>query len=159
TNTFSYKGFDLSIFLNGSYGGKILNALKYSTAGLSSLYQNQMAYTANFWSEENPNSDIPAPRIGDNPNLYNSDRFIESASYLKIQNVMLGYTLPSEWVKRARFSKAKFYVSGQNLYTFTNYSGLDPEVGQNNQSVFLRNVDLGRYPAARTITFGVNAEF
>lgn len=159
TNTFSYKGFDLSIFLNGSYGGKILNALKYSTAGLSSLYQNQMAYTANFWSAENPNSDIPAPRIGDNPNLYNSDRFLESASYLKIQNVTLGYTLPSEWVKRARFAKAKFYVSGQNLYTFTNYSGLDPEVGQSNQSVFLRNVDLGRYPAARTITFGVNAEF
>ncbi|WP_158798538.1 TonB-dependent receptor [Pedobacter sp. L105] len=159
TNNFSYKSFDLSIFLNGSYGAKIFNALKYSTEGLSGLYTNQLAEAANYWTPSNPNSNIPAPKIGDNPNLYNSNRFLESGSFLRIQNVQLGYTLPADWVKRIKLNRLKVYVSGQNLYVFTKYSGLDPEVGAFNQNVFLTNVDMGRYPIARTITFGINAEF
>ena len=160
TNTFSFRNFDLSIFLNGSQGGKILNALKYTTAGLASLYQNQLAESANFWTPTNANSNIPAPKSGtDNPNLKMSDRFLESASFLRIQNVNLGYNLPSNVLKPLRLSRLKAYVSVQNLYTFTNYSGLDPEIGSTNQNVFLTNVDLGRYPIPRTITFGINAEF
>lgn len=159
TNNFSYKSFDLSIFLNGSYGGKILNALKYSTENLGGLYQNQTVESANYWTLANPNSNIPAPKIGDNPNLYNSDRFQESASFLRLQNVQLGYNFSGALVKRIKLNRLKVYVSGQNLYVFTKYSGLDPEVGSFNQNVFLTNVDMGRYPIARTITFGVNAEF
>lgn len=160
TNSFSYKSFDLSIFLNGSQGGEILNALKYTTAGLASLYQNQLSSSANFWSPSNPNSNIPAPKSGtDNPNLKMSDRFMESASFLRIQNVNLGYNVPSSLLKTIHVSRLKAYVSVQNLYTFTNYSGLDPEIGSTNQNVFLSNVDLGRYPIPRTITFGINAEF
>jgi TonB-linked SusC/RagA family outer membrane protein len=160
TNTFSYSNFDLSIFLNGSQGGKILNALKYTTAGLASLYQNQLAESANFWTPTNTGSNIPAPKSGtDNPNLKMSDRFLESASFLRIQNVNLGYNLPSNVLKPLRLSRLKTYVSVQNLYTFTKYSGLDPEIGSTNQNVFLTNVDLGRYPIPRTITFGINAEF
>ncbi|MEP6927912.1 MAG: TonB-dependent receptor [Ginsengibacter sp.] len=159
TNTFSYKSFDLSIFLNGSYGAKIFNALNYQVAGLSGLYQNQLASVSNFWTPANPNSDIPAPRSGDNPNLLNSDRFIENGSYLRIQNVNLGYTLPQSISKRLKLSRLKVYAGGQNLYVFTPYKGLDPEIGALNQNVFLTNVDLGRYPIPRTITFGINAQF
>ena len=160
TNYFSYKDFDLTIFLNGSYGGKILNALKFETEGLSGLYQNQVAAAANFWTPSNPNSTIPAPRGGlANNNLVMSDRFLESASFLRIQNVRLGYNLPQRWAKYAKLNHLKVYVSGQNLYVFTKYTGLDPEVGSFNQNPTLMNVDNGRYPAPRTIVFGVNAEF
>ncbi|MGZ3925661.1 MAG: SusC/RagA family TonB-linked outer membrane protein [Mucilaginibacter sp.] len=160
TNNFSYKEFDLSIFLNGSYGGKILNALKFETEGLSGLYQNQLAAAANFWTPANPNSNIPSPRGGlANNNLVMSDRFLESASFLRIQNVRLGYSLPARWAHYGKLNHLKVYVSGQNLYVFTKYSGLDPEVGSFNQNATLMNVDNGRYPSPRTIVFGLNAEF
>jgi TonB-linked SusC/RagA family outer membrane protein len=159
TNTFNFKSFDLSIFLNGSYGAKIFNVLNYQVASLGSLYQNQLASVANFWTPTNSNSNTPRPSSGDNPNLYNSDRFIESGSFLRIQNVSLGYNVPAAFVKRVKLTRLRVYASGQNLYVFTPYKGLDPEIGSNNQNVFLTNVDLGRYPIPRTITFGINAEF
>jgi TonB-linked SusC/RagA family outer membrane protein len=159
TNTFAYKSLDLSIFLNGSYGAKIFNVLNYQIASLGSLYQNQLASVANFWTPTNSNSNTPRPSAGDNPNLYNSDRFIESGSYLRIQNVSLGYTFPNSVIRKMKLNRLRVYASGQNLYVFTPYKGLDPEIGSNNQNVFLTNVDLGRYPIPRTITFGINAEF
>jgi hypothetical protein len=159
TNNFTYKVFDLSIFLYGSYGGKILNYLNYSIQGLNGLYQNQSAEAANYWSPTNVNADIPAPRGGVNPNLNMSTRFLQSASFLRFQNVRVGYSLPSDWAKRIALSRLKLYVSAQNLFVITKYKGLDPEVGQQNQNVFLTNVDLGRYPSPRTFTLGINAEF
>ncbi|TDG37284.1 TonB-dependent receptor [Pedobacter changchengzhani] len=159
TNNFSYKNFDLSIFLNGSYGSKIFNALNYKISNLAGLYTNQLASVANYWTPTNSDSNIPAPKSGDNPNLKNSDRFLESGSFLRIQNVNLGYNVPLKYIQRVKLSGLKVYVSAQNLYTFTNYTGLDPEIGAINQNVFLSNVDLGRYPSPRVITFGVNAKF
>jgi hypothetical protein len=160
TNTFTYKDFDLSIFLNGSYGGKVLNAVDYQIAGMYGLYQNQLASAANFWTPANPTSNIPTPRSGfGNNNLVMSDRFLESASYLRLQNVRFGYNLPYKWAKYVKMSHLKAYVSGQNLYVFTKYSGLDPEVGSLNQNPTLQNIDYGRYPTPRIITFGLNAEF
>jgi len=160
TNTFSYKDFDLSIFLNGSYGGKILNAVDFQTEGEYGLYMNQTATTSNFWTPSNPNSNIPTPRSGfGNNNLVMSDRFLESASFLRLQNVRLGYNLPSQWAKYIKMSHLKVFVSGQNLYVFTKYSGLDPEVGSLDQNPTLQNIDYGRYPTPRIITGGVNAEF
>ncbi|MDF2432602.1 MAG: TonB-dependent starch-binding outer membrane protein SusC [Mucilaginibacter sp.] len=160
TNTFTYKDFDLSIFLNGSYGGKILNAVDYQIAGMYGLYQNQLATQANFWTPSNPNSNIPAPRSGfGNNNLVMSDRFLESASYLRLQNVRLGYNLPAKWARYVKMTRLKAFVSGQNLYVFTKYTGLDPEVGSLNQNPTLQNIDYGRYPSPRVITFGLNAEF
>lgn len=160
TNNFSYKNFDLSIFLNGSHGGKILNALNYQIAGLSGLYSNQLASSSNFWSPSNPTSDIPAPKAGiANNNLVMSDRFLESASFLRVQNVRFGYTLPDKWIKHAKLSRLSVFASGQNLYVFTKYSGLDPEIGSLNQNPIYSNIDMGRYPIPRTITFGINAQF
>lgn len=159
TNNFSYKAFYLNIFFQGSYGGKILNALDYAIGSLNSLYVNQLASSANYWTPSNPNSNIPAPKGGQNYNLEMSDRFLQSASYLRLQNVQLGYNLPETWAKYVAMSKLKVYCSAQNVLVITGYKGLDPEVGQQNQNVFLTNVDLGRYPSPRTITFGINAEF
>jgi hypothetical protein len=160
TNTFTYKQFDLSVFFYGSYGGKILDALEYETAGLSSLYQNQLASTANYWTPSNPNSNIPAPRAGiSNPNLVMSNRFLESASFLRLQNVRLGYTLPALWAKDIAMHSLKVYISGQNLFVITKYPGLDPEVGSFNQNPLISNIDLGRYPTPQVFTLGVNAQF
>ncbi|WP_311953742.1 TonB-dependent receptor [Mucilaginibacter terrae] len=160
TNNFSFKAFDLSIFLNGSYGAKILNVLNRTIGGMSSLYQNQLASVAGFWTPTNTGSNIPAPKGGtDNPNLVISDRYIESGSYLRIQNINLGYNLPAKLINRVSLSRLRVYASVQNLYTFTPYKGYDPEIGSANQNVFQTNIDLGRYPIPRTITFGVNAEF
>ena len=160
TNNFTFKDFDLSIFLNGSQGGKILNAVKFQTEGLYGLYQNQLAEASNYWTTSNPTSNIPAPRSGfGNNNLVMSDRFLENASFLRIQNVRLGYNLPSSYAKYVAMSHLKVFVSGQNLYVFTKYSGLDPEIGSLNQNPVLQNIDYGRYPIPRVITFGLNAEF
>jgi TonB-linked SusC/RagA family outer membrane protein len=160
TNNFSYKDFDLSIFLTGSHGGKILNAVDFQLLGGYQLYQNQSAAEANYWTPTNTNTNIPTPRSGfGNNNLVMSDRFLESASYLRLQNVRLGYNLPSRWARYAKLNHLKVFVSGQNLYVFTKYSGLDPEVGSLNQNPTLQNIDYGRYPTPRVISFGLNAEF
>ncbi len=160
SNNFTYKDFDLSIFLNGSQGGKILNAVNFQAMGMYSLYMNQRAEAANFWTPENPTSNIPAPRSGfGNNNLVMSDRFLESASYLRIQNVRLGYNLPAKWASKVKMARLKVYCSGQNLHVFSKYSGLDPEVGSLNQNPILQNIDYGRYPTPRIITVGINAEF
>ncbi|AMP99673.1 hypothetical protein AY601_2790 [Pedobacter cryoconitis] len=160
TNTFSYKSFDFTLFLNGSYGSRIMNLLNNTMGNLAAVYQNQYAAYSNFWTPQNPNSNIPAPKIGiDNPNLLVSDRYVESGSFLRIQNVSLGYKVPSAWIKKLKLTNLKVYSSVQNLYTFTKYKGYDPEIGAMNQSALLNNIDLGRYPIARTITFGMNAQF
>ncbi|TDX02405.1 SusC/RagA family TonB-linked outer membrane protein [Dinghuibacter silviterrae] len=160
SNDFTYKGFELSVFLTGSQGGKILNALAFQTEGLYGLYMNQTAAMANYWTPSNPNSNIPTPRSGwGNNNLVMSDRFLENASFLRLQNVRFGYNLPSEWAKYVKMSHLKAYVSGQNLHVWTKYSGLDPEVGSLNQNPLLQNIDYGRYPVPRVITVGINAEF
>jgi TonB-linked SusC/RagA family outer membrane protein len=159
-NDFTYKNFDLYIFLVGSQGGKVLNAVSFQTQGMYGLYLNQLSSVANYWTPANPNSNIPTPRASfGNNNLVMSDRFLEDASYLRIQNVRLTYNFPTNITRALKMSHLKAYVSGQNLYVFTKYSGLDPEVGSLNQSPILQNVDYGRYPTPRVITFGLNVEF
>ena len=160
TNSFTYRNFDLTVFVYGSYGGKILDALEYETEGLDGLYQNQLAATANYWTPQNPNSNIPRPRGGlGNPNLVMSDRFLESASFARLQTVRLGYKLPAEWARHIAMNTLGIYVSGQNLFVISKYPGLDPEVGSFNQNPTLQNIDLGRYPSPRVLTVGVNAQF
>lgn len=160
TNTFTYKAFDVSIFLQGTYGSKILNLTQRTVGGLSSLYTNQFASAANYWTPTNTNTNIPAPRSGiDNPNLFISDRFVEDGSYARIQNVNVSYNVPVSFINRVKLNRLKVYASVQNLYTFTKYSGYDPEVGAFNQNSLQMNVENGRYPLPRTVTVGVNAEF
>lgn len=88
-----------------------------------------------------------------------STRFIEDGSYLRIQNIKLGYNIPAELASKMRAQNLRVYASIQNLYTFTNYSGYDPEIGAFNQNPLLQNVDMGRYPSPRIFTLGVDIDF
>ncbi|MCB0642517.1 MAG: TonB-dependent receptor, partial [Phaeodactylibacter sp.] len=103
---------------------------------------------------------LPRPTTNDNNrNNRMSDRFIEDGSYIRIQNVRLSYTLPALWTQKVRIQRLQLYANVQNLYTITNYSGYDPEIGAFNQDPLLQNVDMGRYPSPRLYTLGVNVDF
>ncbi|MCB0635636.1 MAG: SusC/RagA family TonB-linked outer membrane protein, partial [Lewinella sp.] len=176
-NQFTYGPLELTIYLNGAYGAEVLNYSRVVIEGQTSVFNNQAATVADRaqvvminpeGSAEdpenvylaNPGTDIPRPTTNDNNrNNRMSDRFIEDASYLRIQNVRLGYTLPQALTQRIRIQRLKLYVNAQNLFTFTNYSGYDPEIGSFNQDPLLQNVDMGRYPSPRLITFGVDVDF
>ena len=94
-----------------------------------------------------------------NGNNRMSDRWLEDATYLRIQNISLRYNVPQRWCKKAFLSAASIYVNVQNVHTFTSYSGYDPEIGAYNQSSLLQNIDRGRYPTPRTYTLGLNLSF
>lgn len=161
TNNFKMGMFDLSIFLQGSQGNEVYNWTRTITEGMTLPSNNQSAEIANRYSAANTNATLPRFANG-NPNGNNriSDRFIEDASYLRIQNINLGCTLPSDFFGKNSFiNQFRIYGSVQNLYTFTNYSGYDPEVGSYNQTAILSGIDFGRYPVPRTFTVGVNVQF
>ncbi len=162
TNEFTYKGFTLSVFLQGSYGNDIYNYVRVWGERMSTTSGNQMASVQKRWTPENTNTTMPRYANADpNDNERVSDRFVEDGSYLRIQNVALGYTLSAAQLpSRLRFVRSvHFYGSVQNLCTFTHYTGLDPEIGSYNGDPLLTGVDVGRYPVPRTITAGVNIEF
>ncbi|WP_225869629.1 SusC/RagA family TonB-linked outer membrane protein [Pedobacter psychroterrae] len=159
TNTFSWKGIDLSVFLYGSQGGNIFNYSRRQTESLSSAYNNQLTTVLNRYSANNPDGDMPRYNQWHNNNSRISDRYIEDASYLRIQNVALGFSLPKSLINKVKVNNARFYLSVQNLYTFTNYSGYDPELGAMNNNVRFMNIDNGHYPVPRTFTLGTNIEF
>ena len=148
-NTFAYKGFDLSIFLQGIAGNKIINANRFWSEAMA-VAQNQTTATLNRWTGEGTSNSMPRAVFNDpNKNTRPSDRYVENGSYLRLKNVTLGYTLPTTLVKKAKLSTARFYISTQNLLTLTKYSGFDPEVGTN-------GIDNNVYPVTRTFTVGVN---
>ncbi|RZK81927.1 MAG: TonB-dependent receptor [Pedobacter sp.] len=159
TNTFSWKGIDLSVFIYGSQGGDIFNYSRRQTESLNSAFSNQLTSVLNRYSTSNPNGDLPRYNQWHNNNTRISDRYIEDGSYLRIQNVALGYNLPKSLISKVKVNNARFYVSVQNLYTFTNYSGYDPELGAINNNVRFMNIDNGHYPIPRTFTIGTNIEF
>lgn len=177
TNNFSYKGFDLTLVLTGAIGGDVLNFTRYKTESLQSLWDNQAAtvadrahygyYDGNPANDvadnvyiTNPDSDIPRfNNLNINQNDRMSTRYIEDGSYLRIQNLSIGYSLPEKIIRKVGLSQARVYFNIQNLYTFTKYSGFDPEIGAYNQSALLQNIDMGRYPTPRTYTLGVTLNF
>ena len=150
-NTFSYKNFDLTIFLQGSYGNDIFNANRMYTEAMS-IIQNQSTAVLGRWTGEGTSNNIPRAIYGDpNQNSRVSDRYIEDGSYLKIKNINLSYTLPKA-VFGQNFNSVKIFVSAQNLVTWTKYSGFDPEVPVN-------GIDNGTYPITRTVSLGLNIGF
>ena len=150
-NTFNYKNFDLTIFLQGSYGNDIFNANRMYTEAMS-IIQNQSSAVLGRWTGEGTSNNIPRAIYGDpNQNSRVSDRYIEDGSYLKIKNINLSYTLPKA-VFGQNFNSVKIFVSAQNLVTWTKYSGFDPEVPVN-------GIDNGTYPITRTVSLGLNIGF
>ena len=159
TNTFRYKNFDLSVFLQGTYGNDVLNYTKRTTEQLSNVYNNQLNTVKDRFTQSNPNGALPRYNQWHNNNFRVSDRFVEDGSYLRIQNVTFGYNLPQTLISKAKIANARVFVTGQNLYTFTKYTGYDPELGAFNSSATFFNIDNGNYPNPRTFTFGANITF
>jgi len=160
TNSFNYKSIDLSVFLQGSVGNDIYNLTRRAGTLNSNLYSNQFTEAADYFSANNPNGHLPRLGAGQaHPNNFLSGRYIEDGSYLRIQNVAIGYSLPVEWISKLKITKLRIYGTIQNLYTFTKYKGYDPEVGSYNQDALLSGIDNGRYPTPRTMTMGFNIEF
>lgn len=159
TNNFEYKGIDLSVFFQWSYGNDIMNAnrLFFESSNNRSRELNQFASYANRWTPENPTSDIPAA-TNSSSNRVISSRIIEDGSYLRLKNVTVGYTFPAKLVKKWKIDKARVYVAAQNLWTCTGYSGYDPEVSVRN-SALTPGLDYSSYPRAYSISFGVSLGF
>ncbi len=160
---FKYKNIDFSVFLNGVYGNEIYNGNRYNLEQQARLF-NVSTAILDRWSPTNPSNTIPKATPGFTGNEVVSDRFIEDGSYTRIRSASLGYTLPGralEGLGNGFISKLRFYVSGQNLLTFTDYSGYDPEIvpllsGGTTSAIGL---DQGRYPQPRTILAGLQVQF
>lgn len=159
TNNFKLYDFDLSIFFQGSHGAKIYNFLRWQTEKMDNPFYNQTTKVLNRYTADNVNGELPRFTNLNTNNVYVSDRYIEDGSYVRIQNITVGYRLPQHIASKALLTNFRLYFSIQNLYTFTKYSGYDPEVGVFNNNVRLQNIDMGHYPVPRTFTFGANVEF
>lgn len=158
TNNFAYKGFDLSVFFQWSYGNDIMNANKlFFENGAYKKDLNQYASYADRWTPENPESNMPAATKSSSNNVISS-RIIEDGSFLRLKTVTLGYTLPKAVITKAGLSNARVYLAAQNLWTWTNYSGYDPEVSVRN-SALTPGLDFSSYPRAFTFSLGVNLGF
>jgi hypothetical protein len=159
TNTFSFKGLDLSVFFQGSFGNDIYNANRQALESLTGPV-NQLTTVLDRWTPTNTNTSIPRAVFNDpNNNGRFSSRWIEDGSYVRLKNVTLGYNLPTALVSKAHIGSLRVYVSGQNLITWTDYSGYDPEVSADPFSSTGFGRDFGVYPQSRTYTVGLNASF
>lgn len=155
TNNFSWKGFDLSIFFQGSVGNEILNQ-NLRVLELFNGQQNAAGVARNRWTASNPSSVIPRAKLDPAPVF--SDRLIEDGTYVRLKNLTFGYTLPQDISKKLKFDSVRLFVTGYNLITWTNYSGFDPEVTSVDNTVS-QGTDAGVYPSSRTITTGFKINF
>ena len=151
-NSLSYKGFELSVFLQGIAGNKIYNANNIDNTGMAAAY-NQTTDVLKRWQGEGTSNSMPRAVFGDpNQNTRVSDRFVEDGSYLRLKNITLSYTFPKQWLQKAQIENARLSLSCENVATITGYSGFDPEVGIN-------GIDQNRYPISRTFSLGLNFNF
>jgi TonB-linked SusC/RagA family outer membrane protein len=185
-NTFTYKNFDLTIFIMGQYGNKLFNYFGRNISNMQSQWDNQLKIVTdrakleaidptvtypsngyNNWFEDinnvrvmNPETSIPRAHYADpNQNTRMSDRYLEDGSFLRIKNISFGYTVPPSFSKKYGIQNLKVYTNMQNLFTFTSYSGFDPEIGQDTLDPYVFGLDNGRYPAPRLVSFGLNITF
>lgn len=156
-----YKGFDFDINFQGVYGNKILNLNRRYIDNMEGNVNGTTIALDRWQSESNPgNGQVnKANRKQTGYNGRTSTWHLEDGSYLRLQNVALGYTLPETWTRHFYVEKMRIYVSGQNLVTFTKYSGYNPEVNARPDSALTPGEDYGTYPLARTFMFGVNVTF
>ena len=151
TNTFSYKGFNLSIFIQGSYGNDIFNASRTEMMGMYDG-KNQITDVLRRWRIPGQITDVPRAGF----DLKNSTYFVEDGSYLRVKDITLSYSFSGDWMRKVHISKLQPYFTATNLLTWTSYSGMDPEVNQWGNSGAVQGIDWGTYPQTRSFTFGVN---
>ena len=151
----AYKNWDLFVSASGSYGNKIFNELACRLDRGNGYYYNPLAEVANRWTPTNPSNTIQ--KASNATSIYTDDRFVEDASYLKIRNIQLGYTLSVPSITKD--TKLRLYVALQNFFTFTSYNGYDPEAnrsGSSETSALYQGIDNGTYPTAKTVLVGLN---
>lgn len=154
TNSFAWKGFDLSVFIQGSYGNQIINTNRQNLEMFTGQ-QNASIVALERWTPNNPSTNIPRAKLDPAPIF--SDRFVEDGSFLRLKSVTLGYTLPKELTNRLKLKAISLYVTGQNLLTWTNYTGFDPEVTSG--SNVSPGTDSGIYPISKTWLAGLRVTF
>ncbi|MBN2262672.1 MAG: TonB-dependent receptor [Prolixibacteraceae bacterium] len=184
SNTFSYKGFELSVFLQYMYGNKIYNSTRQAletlhiAPGQGLIVNSTVESFENRWISsdviddegnviwaQNRHTPYPATNFAGNniDQREGHNGFVEDGSYLRLKNISFGYSIPRKYLTKVNLASAKLYVSGTNLWTLTNYSGFDPEVNSVSGSGIESNLGIGRdsgsYPQARTITMGINISF
>jgi TonB-linked SusC/RagA family outer membrane protein len=149
----SYKNFDFSLFFNGKQGQKMYNGAKMF------LYSNfRSTDLQNAWTPTNTNTDVYRVSRNDlNSNFRASDYFLEDASFIRLKNLQIGYTVPQTLISKLKLSRLRFYVGAYNILTFTKYSGFDPDLS--NTSTFSRGVDRGYYPLSKSFVTGINVGF
>lgn len=155
TNHLTYKKFDLDVFIQGTYGNDIYNATRIDLEGMFDS-KNQSVAVLDRWTPDNTVTDIP--KAGSMYNVFNSSRFIEDGSYVRLKSVTLSYKILQNNSK-TRIKNLSVYMTGQNLFTLTNYSGYDPEVSSYGQNSAEMGIDYGTYPQYRTVLLGLNVEF
>lgn len=185
-NTFRFKGFDLNIFINGSYGNDVMNYLSIPLTHMNSGWANQLEKVVDrarlapidpnrvyadgtVWYNDinnvrvtNPGTNIPRASVNDpNDNDRISDRYVEDASYIRLKNISLGYTFPKSVLSKLYLTNLRLYCNLQNICTITGYDGYDPEVGASTQDStgLVYGLDFGRYPSPFSCTFGLNVSF
>lgn len=157
TNTFSYKNFGLNVFFQGSQGNDILNATRFDTESMIDA-KNQTTVVLDRWQQPGDITDVP--RVSTDGSIANSrisSRYIEDGSYLRLKAVTLNYNFNKDLMSRIGLSGLNIYVTGENLFTITNYSGFDPEVNVFGSNNMAQGVDYGTYPQTRNIIFGLRA--
>lgn len=155
----NYGILDLSVSFIGSYGNKIANVRSYWLNNSSPIESNLSVDRLNRWTGEGSTNYYPRVTTRANDNSLYSDRFIEDGSYFRLRNIQLGVTLPASITNKILMDQVRLYISADNLFTITDYSGLDPEIGITRGDPFAPGVDYGTYPVARTIIFGANISF
>lgn len=173
-NSISWKDFELTFFINGSYGNDVYNVLRQNHTNPNG-WGNKMAYCADYarigmYDEEgslnditnvfikNPGASIEritasGSNLNDNERI--SSRFVEDGSYIRLKSLSFAWNLPKKWLQKAKIGWAQVYVNAQNLITISSYDGYDPEVGASGQSVLLQGLDNGRYPSQRIYNVGL----
>jgi TonB-linked SusC/RagA family outer membrane protein len=164
TTNLSYAGVDLSLFFQGVYGNKLYNQVNTDIEGFYRAFNITERAATQAWTGEGTSNQFPRLSWdGATNNKRPSSRFIESGSYLRLKNVQLGYTVSDRLIKTLKLSSVRFFVSAQNVFTVTKYTGIDPEMYTNSNSagdgVRAVGIDFGTYPSARTFTVGFNANF
>jgi len=157
-NAFRFAGFDLAAFFQYSFGNEIFNAMREYADDGGYFYDNKFADVGeDYWTPENTDASKPRPSYyGESGARYESSRWMEDGSYIRLQEVTLGYTLPDAWAAKVKMQNARLYLAGRYLYTWTDYSGYSPEmnVGGAGAASYLVATDFYGYPFARSISIG-----
>lgn len=158
-----YKNWDLTVFGQGSQGNKIFNYVRYWTDFNTFQGNRSKDILYNSWKKQGDIAKLPRLNSGDATSQQVSSYFIEDGSYMRIKNIQLTYTIPSSWLKRVGLTSGQIYIQGQNLFTITKYTGLDPDInlrtsGNDNQDIHM-GIDEGAYPVAKSYLVGVRIGF